>query len=1057
MADPREKKFQSDIVAAMEARGWRTGNPAAYDRDRALYPEDVLAFVQEAHHEAWEKFCRHYPNDPQKTLLDNLERQLQRHGTLSILRNGFKDRGVRLEFCQFQPDHAMNEEAQARFEYNRLRVVPEVSYSPYAREDEYNPRLDLVLFVNGLPVATMEVKSAFQQSVQQAIHQYRKDRPPKAPTSRKAEPLLAFKRGALVHFAVSQDEVWMTTHLNGRDTIFLPFNRGTDEGGAGNPEIPDDYDTAYLWKEVLAKENWLRILGRYVHLEREDKEDFHGRPYTEEKLIFPRYHQWDAVSRLLKATRREGPGHRYLIQHSAGSGKSNSIAWTAHQIASLYNDAGEKMFRSVLVVTDRTVLDDQLQETIYQFEQTAGLVVGVGKGNDPRSKSEQLAEALDKGARIIVVTIQTFPALFQVIAKRPDLGGADFAVIADEAHSSQTGASAGQLRALLGGEANIEGEEVTGEDLLDATVAARGPSEHISYYAFTATPKSRTLHMFGRPKDPNRSMGNDNLPEPFHVYSMRQAIEEGFILDVLENYITYKVAFRLAHEGEEQEVDSRRASSAIARWVRLHPVNIGNKVQIIVEHFRDHVLHLLDGQAKAMVVTSSRKEAVRYKLAMEEYVRDQGYDDIHALVAFSGEVEADSEIPEAVTETSRLMNPNLNGRDLREAFDTDEYNVMIVANKFQTGFDQPKLCAMYVDRRLKDVDCVQTLSRLNRPFPGKRTFVLDFINDAEEVQRAFAPYYNKTELTGVSDPNTIYEIQNKLDDERIYYWEEVRAFATTFFDPKASQSQLQKHCRPAVERFRVRYREALQALRERSDELERARREGTKADVERVEYSRKQAGEEKDRLDRFRKNLGTFVRFYEFMSQIVPYEDPELEQLAVFARYLRPLLRQELIEEDQVDLSGLELTHYRITKQREHRIDLGEDHGDYRIDPPEPGDGTARDPEKKELSEIVKKLNELFGAETTDQDKVSWFHSVKEKVKENEPVMAQVRHNPKEQVLHGDFPRAVEDAVLDSMNSHNEIAREVLSDEDTARKFMRLLLRELVKEMSQEQSQQSSS
>jgi type I restriction enzyme R subunit len=705
------------------------------------------------------------------------------------------------------------------------------------------------------------------------------------------------------------------------------------------------------------------------------------------------------------------------------------------------------MFRSVIVVTDRTVLDDQLRKTIYQFEQTAGLVEAVGQGNDPRSKSEQLAGALNKGARIIVVTIQTFPALFQVIADRPDLSGADFAVIADEAHSSQTGVSATQLRKLLGGEANVEEEEVTGEDLLDATVAARGPSEHISYYAFTATPKGKTLHVFGRPKDQCRPMDDDNPPESFHVYSMRQAIEEGFILDVLENYITYKVAFRLAHQGENQEVDARRASRAIARWVRLHPVNIGNKVQIIVEHFRDHVRHLLDGQAKAMVVTSSRKEAVRYKLAMEDYVREQGYDDVHALVAYSGEVEADSEIPEPVTETSQLMNPNLKGRNLRDAFDTDEYNVMIVANKFQTGFDQPKLCAMYVDRRLKDVDCVQTLSRLNRPFPGKRTFILDFINEAEEVRRAFAPYYKKTELKGVSDPNTIYEIQHNLDAERIYNWEEVRVFADTFFDPKASQSQLQKHCRPAVERFRVRYREALKSLRAWDEELKRAKGEGTKADVERTEHKRKHAGEEKDRLDRFRKNLGTFVRFYEFMSQVVSYEDPELEQLAVFARYLQPLLRQELIEEEQVDLSGLELTHYRITKQREHRINLGEKHGDYRIKPPGPEGGTAREQEKEELAEIVKRLNELFGADTTDQDKVSWFHSVKEKVKENEPVMAQVRRNPQEQVLHGDFPRAVEDAVLDSMNSHNEIAKQVLNDEETTRKFMRLLLRELVKEM----------
>ncbi|MFP4147286.1 MAG: type I restriction endonuclease subunit R, partial [Halorhodospira sp.] len=787
MADPKERAFQQTIIDELAASGWRVGSADRYDRERALYPEDVIGYFQEAHPDQWERFAKHHAREPEKALLDGVVRELDKVGTLEVLRHGFRTPGARVELATFKPDHAMNETVLARYRQNRLRVVPELAYSPYAKEGEggYNPRLDLALFVNGLPVATLELKSELQQSVEQAIRQYRYDRPLKARTSGKQEPLLKFKRGALVHFAVSQDRVAMTTRLQGKDTQFLPFNRGTADGGAGNPPPASehDYATSYLWRDVFEPDNWLHILGRFLHLEQKTKEDFHGKRQKEEALVFPRYHQWEAVTRVIETTRREGPGQRYLIQHSAGSGKSNSIAWIAHQLASLYNDGGDKLFDSVIVVTDRNVLDQQLQQTIYQLEHASGVVHPITR-EEGASKSEQLARALKARTRIIVVTIQTFPALFDALDRHKDLAAGRYAVIADEAHSSQTGASAHKLKALLGVERSEE-DEISAEELLDEAVAARGPTDRISYYAFTATPKARTLEMFGRPPDPTRRPDSDNRPEPFHVYSMRQAIEEGFILDVLQNYITYQTAFSLAHpHADAHEVDARKASSTIARWVRLHEYNIEQKVEVIVEHFRSHVRHLLDGQAKAMVVTSSRREAVRYQMAMRRYIEQQGYGDVHPLVAFSGEVSPDDVIPQAVDERSSLLNPGLKGRDHRDAFDTDDFNVMIAANKFQTGFDQPKLCAMYVDKKLQGVDCVQTLSRLNRPFPGKegQTFILDFVNDPEEVRKAFEPYYNTAELEDVSDPQVVYDLMRKLDAVQIYQWEEVEHFAQAFYD-----------------------------------------------------------------------------------------------------------------------------------------------------------------------------------------------------------------------------------------------------------------------------------
>lgn len=1052
MAVSKEYQFQQDIINDMTANGWLTGPASGYDRTTALYTEDFLCYIKEAWPERWEKFAKTNPNNPEKILVHKLVRELEQNGTLDVLRHGFKLPGVKIETCSFKPDHGMNPDTLRRYQCNRLRVVPEVAYSPHAREGEYNPRLDLVLFVNGIPTATLELKSEFKQSVENAKRQYRYGRPVKDPVTRKPEPLLTFKRGALVHFAVSQSEVAMTTKLDGKDTFFLPFNKGTLEGGAGNPPPPDDsqYATGYLWNELFQPDAWLKVLGRFLHLQKAVKEDFHGKKTIRETMIFPRYHQWDVVNKLIEATRTEGPGQRYLIQHSAGSGKSNSIAWTAHQLAALYDDDGQKLFSSVIVITDRTVLDKQLQETIYQFEHAHGVVRCINRDIGNKSKSEQLAEALMEQTRIIIVTIQTFPALFDALDKYPKLASGRYAVIADEAHSSQTGSSASKLKQILGSDMP-DAEEVTAEELLDAAVAARGPNERISYYAFTATPKAKTLELFGRLPHPALPPSADNKPEAFHLYSMRQAIEEGFILDVLQNYTTYKTAWRIAHAGmSDEEVDSKKARLKLARWVRLHPYNISQKVEVIVEHFRANVRHLLDGQAKAMVVTSSRQEAVRYQLALRAYVQEKGYTDVHPLVAFSGSVPPDEVIPAEVTETSRLLNPGLNGRDLADAFDTQDYNVMIVANKYQTGFDQPKLCAMYVDKKLQGVDCVQTLSRLNRLFPGKQTFILDFFNEAQDILDAFLPYYTKAELTDVTDPQLIFDLQKTLNAEGIYLWSEVESFAQAFFDLKAPASKLSYYCAPAKERFSKRYALATDARQQALDYKQTAEANGDSVGIKQAEHALKEAGEQIDRLDLFRKNLMSFVRLYEFLSQIIPYEDRELEQLCVFAKHLYPLLRADRLQEEEVNLGELQLTHYRLTKSAEHKLRLGEEQGKYTLDPATGvGSGKPHDPEKKRLSEIIEALNNIFGSEVSDEDQLQFLTGIAQRICRQEDVMAQVNTHSDEQIMHGLFPKRALDTVLDAMVENEKMSLEVLNNETSAKAFMLVLLK-MVKMMSQQ-------
>lgn len=1068
-----ERQFQNEIIEQMLHNGWQLGRPEGYNRELALYSEDVIGFIQDTQPEQWQKFTTLYPNNAEHKLLELVagqlnkadpnatERESRKFGTLGVLRHELRDRNVRFSLCQFKPDHALNPDTLARYQQNRLRLVPELVYSPWATAAELAEtgtrakawRIDLVLFVNGLPVATLELKSEFKQSVDRAVKQYKTTRLPVCGSTKKPEPLLTFKRGAIVHFAVSQYQVFMATKLAGADTYFLPFNQGTKDGGAGNdtPQDINRYATDYLWNEVLLPDNLLAILGRFVHLHIEEKEDWEGRKYKKESMIFPRYHQWDVVKKLLAAAKSEGPGQRYLIQHSAGSGKSNSIAWTAHQLSSLYDAAGNKQFHSVIVVTDRTVLDAQLQDTIYQFEHTDGVVGRINREEGEGSKSEKLAEALVNSQPVIIVTLQTFLHVLDAIEKSASLKERNYAIIADEAHSSQTGSTARKLKEVLMVDVRDEDEELSADDLIAAAVASRRASTNLSYFAFTATPKAKTLELFGRLPNPSAAPSADNKPEAFHVYSMRQAIEEGFILDVLKNYTNYKVAYQLAQkiEAADTQVDSKKAKVKLNQWVRLHDHNIAQKVMVIVEHFKDNVMGLLGGQAKAMVVTSSRKEAVRYKLGFDKYIAEKGYQKIRAMVAFSGEVAFSAKDPNSAallgeTFTEATMNPLLKGRDMRKAFDSDDYQVMIVANKFQTGFDQPKLCAMYVDKKLGGVECVQTLSRLNRTYPGKEisgTYVLDFFNEPDEILAAFQPYYQTAELADVSDPNLIFQLYDKLRAETIFTWHEVEQFCAAYYESKHSAAAISNICKPAVERWQKRYKSAVDAFKIAKDMFERTKKTGDAVLIANAENSLKDCQKEKDALEIFKKDLGTFVRFYEFMSQIVDYDDTSLEKLALYARHLRPMLRENIEDAEDVDLSNVMLSHYRISKIRQQHLQLQENKGEYNLEPNE-GLGTAKPKDKKEefLSQIIQRLNEIFVSEgLTDGDMVNYAYTVVDKVRESEQALAQIANNTPEQAMLGDFSQIVTDAVLDADEAHQKQKMELLVDSKKFSAFMRVV------------------
>ncbi len=1019
MALHNEIQFELDICNHLGAHGWlyappgSDGDASGYDTPRALYPADLLAWVQATQPDAWEAISKNHGAAAPAMLLDRLRKALDDRGTLEVLRVGIDLLGLKspLKLAQFKPALAMNPDLQARYAANRLRVVRQCRTG-------HDDVIDLVLFLNGIPVATAELKTDFTQDMNAAVDQYRFDRIPKPKGKSFAEPLLDFPRGALVHFAVSNRTVMMATRLQGPATRFLPFNQG-DHGGAGNPANPNGHRTAYLWEQVWQRDSWLEIIGRYLVTQRDSKKKVTG-------FIFPRYHQLDATRKLQAAVLAEGAGQKYLIQHSAGSGKTNSIAWTAHFLADLHDANNHKLFDSVLVVSDRNVLDAQLQEAIFDFERTKGVVATItGEGG---SKSSELAEALGGGKKIVVCTIQTFPFALKAVQELAATQSKRFAVIADEAHSSQTGEAAAKLKQLLSAEELkdlADGGEVGTEDLLAVQMAARANDKGITYVAFTATPKAKTLELFGRRPNPEQPAGPGNLPAPFHIYSMRQAIEEGFILDVLKNYTPYKLAFKLANEGkewDEKQVERSEAMKGLMRWVRLHPYNISQKVAVVVEHFRENVQPLLDGHAKAMVVVGSRQEAVRWQLAMQSYIKDNDYK-LGALVAFSGEVSDPEHLDEPVSENSTQLNSNLNGRDMREAFATDEYQILLVANKFQTGFDQPLLCGMYVDKRLGGIQAVQTLSRLNRAYSGPyglkdTTYVLDFVNEPDDVLAAFKTYYETAELAGVTDPHLVYDLRAKLDASGHYDEFEVERVVLAEMNPKATQAMLVAAIEPVADRLLKRYKAARQSLQ---DAEASAIKDGPTAQA---------AKDEMAALTLFKRDLGTFVRVYAFLGQVFDYGNTAIEKRAMFFKRLLPLLDFGR-EREGVDLSKVVLTHHRLKDQGKRSLGLHDDDGDHKLQPlTDTGAGAVQEKQKVLLSEILSKVNDLFEGELTDDDRLVYVNHVKGKLLESNVLVQQASNNSKGQFDNSpDLDSALTDAIIDAFGAYTSMSKQALDSE----------------------------
>ena len=999
-----ELAFESHVEEILLGQsGWQRGANAEWEVECALFPSQIFAFLEATQPKLWAEMRSLHTNGLEQLLLNTLVKELELKGTLYVLRHGFKFYGRTFLLAYFKPAHGLNDETMTLYERNQLTITRQVHCHPGKHDT-----IDVLFALNGLPVATCELKNPTTgQNWRHAVRQYQNSRDPRA-------PLFGFKTRALVHFATDPDEIHMCTRLDKKRSCFLPFNRGSHPGevrcGAGNPQHSLGYRTGYFWENVLTRDSFLDILGHFMFVETEKKKVDDGRGgtrlKTSETLIFPRYHQLDAVRKLIAAARTDNPGRNYLIQHSAGSGKTKSISWLSHHLASLHDDADRKVFNCVIVITDRRVLDQQLQDAIYQIEHAQGVVKLIDQD------SKQLAKALIDGTKIVVTTLQKFPFVLRGLLH---VAGADsqeaateeersqakdwqaeiakrtYAVIVDEAHSSQTGETARELKEILGAGADEEPEdEQDWEDHLNKVMASRGTQKNLSFFAFTATPKGKTLEMFGRP-------GNRGVPEAFHLYSMRQAIEEGFILDVLTNYTTYATYYGLLKNiKDDPNLPRKKASRALAKFMSLHPHNIEQKTEVIVEHFRRSVRHRLDGRAKAMVVTPSRLHAVRYKLSFEHYLKENGYTDIRPLVAFSGTVTDPNtglEYTEPGMNVDLVTGKTISEGALPERFDSPDYQVLLVANKYQTGFDQPLLCAMYVDKRLDGVQAVQTLSRLNRTTPGKESpFVLDFVNKAEDILQAFKPYYDKTELAEASDPSKLETLKHELDGAQVYHWSEVEAFARVFYKPNERQSSgdhahIQRHLQPAVDRFK--------AITEENE------REG------------------------FRDKLSGYVRMYAYLSQIAPYTDQDQEMLYSYGRLLQPHLPRD-VNEATVNLGDeVALQYYRLERVHSGPIKIWEGEPEYVTTPSEVGTGKAED-QKSPLSQIIEVLNERFGTEFGEVDRL-FFQQIKEKACHDERVVRTAQANTLDNFEIG-IRHLINELMIERMGENDKIVTWYMED-----------------------------
>jgi len=994
----KEKAFESAIEDhLLSAGGYKRADPEAFDRNCCVDPATLFAFIQETQPTEWGYLKNIQKDKAEQTLLESLCSALnsEHEGCLKVLRHGFKCYGKLFRVAYFAPASGLNPETQKLYAANQFTITRQLKYS-----NKHNNSIDVVLGLNGIPVATAELKNPMtRQTWRSAIYQYKNDRDPK-------DLMFQFKKRALVHFAVDPDEVYMTTRLSGKTTFFLPFNKGNGTG-AGNPDNPDGYKTAYLWEKVWQRDSFLDILAQFVHLQVSEKK-VGGKKQHREMMIFPRYHQLDSVRKMIEHSRRTGTGHNYLIQHSAGSGKSNSIAWVAHRLASLHNAQDEKVFDSVIVVTDRLVLDQQLQNTIYQFEHKSGVVHKIDVD------STQLANCLASGAPIIITTLQKFPFVTEKIESLPKR---KYAVIIDEAHSSQGGEAAKDLKGVLAGstikeqaKAKAEEEGLTDyEEEIIRTMMERGKQPNISFFAFTATPKYKTLEVFGQP-------GPDGKPQPFHLYSMRQAIEEGFILDVLQHYTTYKTYYRLIKSIEDDpQVEKKKAARALARFMSLHAYNIAQKTEVMVEHFRHFTRQKIGGRAKGMVVTASRLHAVRYKQAFDKYIAANKYGDIKALVAFSGDVE-DPDLKD-VKYTEVGMNNGIKEKELPEKFDSDEYCLLIVAEKYQTGFDQPLLHTMYVDKRIAGIQAVQTLSRLNRTHPGKEdTFILDFVNEPEEILTAFQPYYEQTMVGEAVEARHLYELQARLEGYQIFYKPEVDEFAKTFFKKKQAQTS-QDHAKmnacidPAVGRFKER------------DEEEQ---------------------------EEFRGILVAYRNLYSFLSQVIPFQDSELEKLYTYVRFLLSKLpkrdRGPIYQFDD----EVALKYYRLEKTMEDLPILMETGARFEISGPvDVGTGIVKD-ETVELSKVIDVLNERFGTQFTDADQL-FFDSIKADAI-SDPALRQAAMANSMENFGYVFLQTLKDLFIERMDKNETITARYLDEPEFQDAIGRSLLKEVYEQIRGEEN-----
>lgn len=1018
MSQTNKYAFESHVETMLQRGGWQQGSCAEWDQERALFPVRVLSFLKETQPQLWAQMESLHGAGLQPLVLNTLVKELELKGTLHVLRHGFKFYGKTFRMAYFKPAHGLNDEVLTLYGKNQLTLTRQVLCHP-----DRHDTVDLLFALNGLPVATCELKNPITgQTWRNAVVQYQNDRDPRA-------PLFRFKQRALVHFAADPDEVHMTTRLQGQATHFLPFNRGSHPGavqcGAGNPQHLSGYRTGYFWQEVLQSDSFLDVLGHFMFIEKSEEkiDDGQGgqRRIEKESMVFPRYHQLDAVRKIIRVATQEGPGKNYLIQHSAGSGKTNSISWLSHRLASLHDAADKKIFDCVVVITDRRVLDDQLQDAIYQIEHAQGVVKAIDQD------SKQLADALIDGTQIAITTLQKFPFVLRGLLKaagaesrekatdqekqqaktwQAAISKRKYAVIVDEAHSSQTGESAREMKQILGSGSNgNEESEPDWEDRLNQVIQSRGRQPNLSFFAFTATPKGKTLELFGR-------KGADGLPEPLHIYSMRQAIEEGFILDVLKNYTTYAMYYNLLKAAEDDpELPKKKATKQLAKFTTLHPYNIEQKTEVMIEHFRHTVKQRIGGRAKAMVVTASRLHAVRFKLAFDRYIAENGYNDVRPLVAFSGTVrdpDTGLEYTEPGMNRDVITGKPISEGQLPGRFESSDYRILLVANKYQTGFDEPLLHTMYVDKRLDGVQAVQTLSRLNRMIPGKDApFVLDFVNDAENIFRAFKPYYDKTGLQQISDPTQLEKLKHELDAEQVYHHSEVEAFAQIFYKPPEKQSpsdhaHLQKHLQPAVDRFNTL--------------------------------------DDDDKRQEFRDKLSGYVQLYAFLSQIIPYGDPELEMLYSFGKLLLPSLRLQRDHAPVNVADDVELQYYRLQRIYSGPIDLKQGDAEGAKSPTEVGTGKAQD-EKAPLSQIISVLNERFGTEFKEEDRL-FFQQIKEKACHNEQIVQTALANPLDRFSLG-VRKLIEDLMIERMEQNDEIVTRYMADRDFQGTAFPILAREI--------------